>query len=64
MGWCYLDGQDVAEALVRAGLARDCLRYSGGRYAAVEPAAARKLAFPSYYRPRWARALRYRASGR
>ena len=42
VGWCYLDGQDVAEALVRAGLARDCPRYSGGRYAAVEPASARE----------------------
>ena len=52
VGWCYLDGQDIAEALVRAGLARDCPRFSGGRYAAVEPAAARELAFPSYCRPR------------
>ena len=52
VGWCYRDGQDVAEALIRAGLARDCPRYSGGRYAAVEPAAARKLPFPSYCRRR------------
>ena len=33
VGWCYLDGQDIAEALVRAGLARDCPRFSGGQYA-------------------------------
>ena len=51
VGWCYLDGQDIAEALVRAGLARDCPRFSGGRYAAVETAAARELPFPSYCRP-------------
>ena len=48
VGWCYVDGQDVAEALVRAGLARDCPRYSGGQYAAAEPAEARELSFPSY----------------
>jgi micrococcal nuclease len=52
VGRCYVDGQDVAEALIRAGLARDCPRFSGGRYAAVEPAAARELRFPSYCSPR------------
>ena len=52
VGWCYVDGQDVAEALIRVGLARDCPRYSGGRYATVEPAAARELPFPGYCRPR------------
>ena len=52
VGWCNVDGQDVAEALIRAGLARDCTRFSGGRYAAVDPAAARELPFPSYCRPR------------
>ena len=41
VGWCYLDGQDVAEALVSAGLARDCPRFSGGQYAAAETAEAR-----------------------
>ena len=35
----------VAEALIKAGLARDCPRFSGGRYAAVEPAAAREPPF-------------------
>ena len=52
VGWCYLDGQDIAEALVRAGLARDCPRFSGGQYAAAETPAARGLPFPSYCRPR------------
>ena len=52
VGWCYLDGQDIAEALVRAGLARDCPRFSRGQYAAAETQAARALPFPSYCRPR------------
>ena len=52
VGWCYRDGQDVAEALIRAGLARDCPRYSSGRYAAVEPASAHELPLPGYCRPR------------
>ena len=37
---CYLEGVDIAEALVSAGLARDCPRFSGGRYAVVEAQAA------------------------
>ena len=37
---CYLNGADVAAELVRAGYARDCPRYSGGRYAAAERQAA------------------------
>ena len=52
VGWCYIDGQDVAEALIRAGLARDCPRFSGGQYAAAETPAARELPCPSYCRPR------------
>ena len=38
---CYLFGADVAERLVRQGLARDCARYSDGRYeqAEMHPAA-------------------------
>ncbi len=34
VGWC----KDIADALIRAGLARDCPRHSGGRYASVEQA--------------------------
>ena len=37
---CRLDGQDVAAALVQQGLARDCPRFSGSRYAQVERRAA------------------------
>lgn len=36
---CMVDGRDLGEAMVLAGLARDCPRYSGGRYAAAERAA-------------------------
>ena len=52
VGWCHRDGRKVAEALIKAGLARDCPRYSQGRYAAAEPEASRRLPFPSYCRPR------------
>ena len=52
VGWCYRDGQDVAEALIKAGLAWDCPRFSKGRYAAVEPAVAASLPFPGYCRTR------------
>ena len=52
VGWCYRDGQDIAEALIRAGLARDCPRFSDGRYAAVELPAVANLPFPSYCRAR------------
>ena len=52
VGRCYVYGQDIAEALISAGLARDCPRFSGGQYAAAETAEARELPFPSYCRPR------------
>jgi micrococcal nuclease len=52
VGWCYRNGQDVAEALIRAGLARDRPRYSGGRYAADDQPRAATLPFPGYCRPR------------
>jgi len=52
VGYCSVGGADLGEAIVRAGLARDCPRYSGGRYAEFEPAAARTLSFPSYCRRR------------
>jgi micrococcal nuclease len=39
-GVCYLDGRDVAAELVRAGVARDCPRFSDGRYADEEREAA------------------------
>jgi endonuclease YncB( thermonuclease family) len=52
VGWCHRDGRDIAAEVIKAGLARDCPRYSGGRYAAIDPAAARELPFPGYCQPR------------
>ncbi len=52
VGTCYVNGRDIGEAVIRAGLARDCPRYSGGRYAHVEPPQAASLPFPGYCRVR------------
>ena len=40
VGTCYLDGEDIGIAVIAAGRALDCPRYSGGRYAEFELAAA------------------------
>lgn len=52
VGYCSVGGTDLGEAIVRAGLARDCPRYSGGRYATVESTEAHTLPFPGYCKPR------------
>ena len=56
---CYLAGQDVGQLIIQAGHARDCPRFSGGRYAAAEARAraagrdlSRTYALPSYCLPR------------
>jgi micrococcal nuclease len=56
---CRLNGTDIAEALVRMGFARDCPRYSSGKYQAAEHQAAAQGAtigetygLPAYCRPR------------
>ena len=56
-GVCFLAGLDIAEALVRRGLARDCPRFSAGHYARVERQAVADgatiggiYALPSYCR--------------
>jgi micrococcal nuclease len=36
VGTCFLDGQDIGAAVISAGLALDCPRYSGGRYTQFE----------------------------
>ncbi|SLN29520.1 thermonuclease family protein [Ruegeria meonggei] len=41
VGVCYADGQDVGAAVIAAGHALDCPRYSGGRYRKLETAAAK-----------------------
>ena len=52
VGVCRVGGRDVGAELVRAGLARDCPRYSKGRYARLETPAGRRLPLPGYCRPR------------
>jgi endonuclease YncB( thermonuclease family) len=52
VGYCAIAGKDLGESVVRAGLARDCPRFSGGRYARNESPAAKQLPLPSYCRPR------------
>jgi endonuclease YncB( thermonuclease family) len=41
-----VDGRDIGGELIEAGLARDCPRFSRGRYADLEPKAARRLPLP------------------
>ena len=36
VGTCYLDGEDIGIAMIAAGMALDCPRYSGGRCVGVE----------------------------
>ncbi|MDP1963427.1 MAG: thermonuclease family protein [Reyranella sp.] len=48
VGICFVDGRDIGEAVIAAGLARDCPRYSGGRYAGAETPEAIRLPFPGY----------------
>lgn len=48
VGICFLEGRDIGEAIIAAGLARDCPRYSGGRYRDVEQPETAKLPFPGY----------------
>lgn len=50
VGICYVDGVDLGAAIIAAGHARECPRYSRGRYAAVEVAASRRLPLPAYCR--------------
>jgi len=48
IGVCYLNGQDIGAAIIAAGLARDCPRFSGGRYDEFNTTASKRLPFPSY----------------
>jgi endonuclease YncB( thermonuclease family) len=59
IGTCYLEGADIAAELVRRGLARDCPRFSGGRYREAEREASaagavigRTYRLSGYCRPR------------
>lgn len=59
VGVCFVGGEsiagggkDIGAAVIEAGLARDCPRFSGGRYKALERPAAAGLPYPSYCVPR------------
>jgi endonuclease YncB( thermonuclease family) len=54
---CFLEDVDIGEAIIREGLARDCPRYSDGRYAEAEREAKRtgiheRYELPDYCRPK------------
>ena len=48
IGVCWIGAVDVGALLVLQGFARDCFRYSGGRYSALESGPARYLPLPQY----------------
>ena len=49
VGICYLNGRDIGAAVIGVGLALDCPRYSGGRYAKLEvPTAVLRMRLPRY----------------
>lgn len=50
VGTCWIGTTDVGAALIASGNARDCARYSAGRYAALEANEARALPLPNYCR--------------
>ena len=49
VGTCYLGSKDIGISVIEAGLALDCPRYSGGRYAEFEVASAQMaIKLPGY----------------
>ena len=52
IGVCFLEGQDIGAAIISAGLARDCPRFSGGRYEVMNTAASLQLPLPGYCKRR------------
>lgn len=52
VGICYVNDADIGAVVIAKGLARDCTRFSGGRYAALEKSEAKYLAYPGYCSPR------------
>ena len=59
VGVCRLDDEatvgdgdtDIGAIMIQAGLARDCPRFSGGRYRDLEMDASRALPLPAYCTP-------------
>lgn len=48
IGICFLAHRDIGAVIVSSGLARDCPRFSGGRYKVYEVHASRQLPLPRY----------------
>ena len=49
VGTCYLGHQDIGAAVIKAGLALDCLKYSGGQYKKFETKIGRaRIKLPAY----------------
>lgn len=48
IGVCFVGDKDIGELIISAGLARDCPRFSGGRYDAFNTDASKKLPLPGY----------------
>ncbi|WP_347537969.1 thermonuclease family protein [Roseovarius sp. CAU 1744] len=48
IGVCYLGDDDIGALAIAAGQARDCPRFSGGRYAKFETAQSRSLTRHGY----------------
>ena len=49
VGVCFLGGRDIGATIITKGLARDCPRYSGGRYSKLETAAGKLgIKLPKY----------------
>ncbi|MCZ4283142.1 thermonuclease family protein [Kiloniella laminariae] len=48
IGVCWLNGHDLAEIIIGAGLARDCPRYSKGRYKKFETDTVKNWPLPKY----------------
>lgn len=48
VGISYVNDADIGAAVIAKGLARDCARYSGGRYVDIEKPEAKHLAYPGY----------------
>ena len=52
VGTCWVGTLDLGAALIAAGKARDCPRFSAGRYSALEPESVGLLPLPGYCTPR------------
>ena len=49
IGVCFAEGEDIGAAVISAGYALDCARYSGGRYRKLETSAAKSRLMRAQY---------------